>query len=367
MELGDIVEQVLPHPSEASLGQDSLDAARAIVDAQVAWGPLCRGYSAISVVPQHLVGYTRSISGDSLIRSVVPFLFHSARNFESYGPARVPIDRLLGDSHKWATANVKDDEMAALETWLIDPGRSIKSSENAAHYSLIAPLGIYCAHEGKNRVQFLRDRGHSHVPAHLDVHTYPAPARLELFWTRLPGRSEVWAVLDRRWVQPILLPELGLRVLLAHGVSAPSAWPSNWPEAHKVAAEIYCKSDRDERPTFVATDLYPLERRRKMKVLRREEVSACILALEDVKLNSRPLLLTGAVGLSIIFLGFASDTVVGHAISFVLLGAVCMMLAMLSAPLMRVRESMLSAGFQRNLEENSGGLPEPIRRTHQVR
>lgn len=62
----------------------------------------------------------------------------------------------------------------------------------------MAPLGLWFAHEGNNRVHFLLAGGATEMPALVTTVDYPAAERLALYRLLVSGREELWCVLNGR-------------------------------------------------------------------------------------------------------------------------------------------------------------------------
>lgn len=99
----------------------------------------------------------------------------------------------------------------------------------------MAPLGLWFAHEGKNRVHFLRAGGATEMPALVTTVDYPAAERLALYRLVISGREELWCVLDGHQARCLLLPELTHALLTAYDVPPASRWPQDLPSHHMIA------------------------------------------------------------------------------------------------------------------------------------
>ncbi|MBD3697600.1 hypothetical protein IE981_14685 [Klebsiella pneumoniae] len=95
--------------------------------------------------------------------------------------ARVPLDRLLGESWRWRQPSSSSRSVTALADYLLDDDRSLPGDRDQAIVFEIAPLGLWFAHEGKNRVHFLRSGGATEMPAMVTTVDYPAAERLALY------------------------------------------------------------------------------------------------------------------------------------------------------------------------------------------
>ncbi|MNV65382.1 hypothetical protein D3C71_1580740 [compost metagenome] len=52
------------------------------------------------------------------------------------------------------------------------------------------------------------------------------------------GVTQLWCVLDRRKVRPLLAPWISVPLLTAYGVNAPQTWPTSFPAVEEVAAML---------------------------------------------------------------------------------------------------------------------------------
>lgn len=335
-------QSLAPLPLAPEPASDGLRAAAAaVVRWQVRLDLARREDAPGGPVPRQIIGLTGSICGATLIRAVVPFVMHELALVQSGAAALVPLDLLLGDSWRWTTESVSPNDVDRLREWLSHPDRSDLMEEEAAKYVGLPALGIFWAHEGKNRVQFLRDCGNTHAPAHLTLYAYPSPERIELYRVRVVGRIELWAVLDRRWVQPILLAELGERLLREYGVAPPSRWPENWPDAASVAEELYRDVDPEWQGPFRCVDLLPLEGRRRLRVRGREKAHASVVDLEDVGLRWKYIGKLALASLALAALGRFIGSDSGGIITGIGIGFGLMLLGVISWPLLETNRRML--------------------------
>lgn len=152
--------------------------------------------------------------------------------------ARVPLDRLLGESWRWSQAHSSRLSATALAYYLMQDERSAPGDRDQAIVFEIAPLGLWFAHEGKNRVHFLRSGGAIEMPAMASTVDYPAANQLALYRLVVAGTEEMWCVLDGRPAKRLPLPKLTHTLLTAYGVVPASTWPNNLPSPHMITAAL---------------------------------------------------------------------------------------------------------------------------------
>ncbi|EPB9494593.1 TPA: hypothetical protein L4Q76_001687 [Pseudomonas aeruginosa] len=165
--------------------------------------------SAKFLVPSELANMAHSaVDVSTFTSAVVPFL--DTQNTLQQRHDRVKLDRLLGESWRWRQVYTSTPSATTLADYLQQDERSAERDRDQAIVFEIAPLGLPFAHEGKNRVQFLRSAGASEMPAMVTSVDYPAAQRLALYRLAIAGREEVWCVLDGRWAKRLSMPELSL-------------------------------------------------------------------------------------------------------------------------------------------------------------
>jgi hypothetical protein len=139
---------------------------------------------------------------------------------------------LLGESWRWREPTASPQSVTALADYLLQEERSMPGDRDQAVVFEIAPLGIWFAHEGKNRVHFLRSSGAIEMPAMVTAVDYPAAERLALYRLTILGREELWCVLDARQARRLVLPQITHALLTAYGVAPASTWPQDLPSPH---------------------------------------------------------------------------------------------------------------------------------------
>ncbi|WP_250628384.1 hypothetical protein [Pinirhizobacter soli] len=118
--------------------------------------------------------------------------------------------------------------------FFLDDVRSQRGAKECASQFAWPALGLVIAHEGKNRIAFLRQIGAASMPASVTLIDYPGAERISAYNVHVHGREEVWGVLDDRWVEPIPLYWLGRAVLASYGVAPLTPWPRNFPSPEMI-------------------------------------------------------------------------------------------------------------------------------------
>lgn len=221
-------------PDAASDELKMMRAVRNIVAAKTALdAALGTPAETVLVLPELANAAGSAVDVSAFTRAIVPFLDLQ----QSLGSqrARVPLDRLLGESWRWRAAYTSKPSATELADYLMQDERSAPGDHDQAIVFEIAPLGLWFAHEGKNRVHFLRSGGAIEMPAMVNSVDYPACDRLAIYRLAITGREELWCVLDGRLAKRLLLPKLTQTLLRAYGVSPVSTWPHNLPPPHMIA------------------------------------------------------------------------------------------------------------------------------------
>ncbi|GKT17364.1 hypothetical protein AVHY2522_14975 [Acidovorax sp. SUPP2522] len=240
-----------PYPPAQRLQRDDTplhQAVRSLVSAKDDLDAALRSPVLSPLLPAQLANAAASaISVSGFVHAVVPFLDHTKA--EDRERARVLIDRLLGESWRWREPYKANPSAEELTRHLLDDARSHDGDPDLAIVFAVVPLGLFFAHEGKNRVQFLRSRGATDMPARITPLDYPDAHRLALYRLRVVDRIEHWCVLDRRWAQALPLAHLTERLLVAYGVAHPAAWPADLPAPDAAArAMLRLPPDDDHQP-----------------------------------------------------------------------------------------------------------------------
>lgn len=167
----------------------------------------------------------RALDIATFVQSVLPFLQTGERG--ETAPARLPLRHVLGDSGRWTLADVAEPKSLAF--FLASDERANAGTQDAAEAFLIGALGLAWMHEGRSRPGFLRAMDSPTLAARVTMLAYPAATDLALYQVTVHGQAQVWCVLGRRRLQPLLAPWISVPLLAAHGVSAPQPWPTGFP------------------------------------------------------------------------------------------------------------------------------------------
>lgn len=103
--------------------------------------------SSVLVPPELLNAANSAIDVSAFTGAVVPFLdlthsLHSRR-------ARIPLDRLLGESWRWLEPSSSSRSVTALSDYLLEDDRSLPGDRDQAIVSEIAPLGLWSPTKAK--------------------------------------------------------------------------------------------------------------------------------------------------------------------------------------------------------------------------
>jgi len=215
----------------------------------------------------------------SFYRLVFPFIPLWNRSGDTFS-ALVPTQQVIGASWRWRTKNVEQAKRDTLLAKLRDPKNASKTYFERAQYMWIRPLGLVLPHEGKNRVDFLRDMGLEHIPACVTPYDYPASDRLAQYRVKVHGRTEYWAVLDGKWVERLAHPEWAMPILKAYGVSEGQKWPDEFPSVDNVVAAFGTPTGN---PAFLSDAIVNLEKLAADSTFRAETVCCSVLDLKALR------------------------------------------------------------------------------------
>lgn len=171
-------------------------------------------------------------------------------------PALVPTAQTFGCSWRWRGRHLSSEERAITLEKVIGPENATRAHRERAEYFWIRPLGLVLPHEGKNRVDFVREMYGELIPALVATYDYPSADRMKYFRVQVNGRLEYWAVLDERWVQRMGHPEWVVPVLEAYGVIEGSGWPDAYCDVAEVALSFGTPS---QNPDFLGEEMVDLE------------------------------------------------------------------------------------------------------------
>ena len=223
-------------PLEQSISSEQLTAVNRLVQAKYYLDSMVDdGYG--NYVTEDLGGGTSgSLFPSDFVQRVFPFI----DGFEPCGSefsALVPTSQTLGFGCKWR--NTKGGEREARRQFVTDPKRaSLASDIHRAEYMWLKPLGLIMPHEGKNRVDFLREEGVEFIPARVMPYDYPVASRIQIYKINVKGINQCWAILDGEVLQDVEHPLWALPVLTAYNVETFEQWPTNFACEHEIFDEI---------------------------------------------------------------------------------------------------------------------------------
>ncbi len=172
--------------------------------------------------------------GDGFLRLILPFMGWEDEP-RSYFKAYVNPRYVLGASIKGLPEHIKPEQV---DEKITHYASHFGSTGNTA-YVWVKPLGIFCAHEGKHRVAFMRAHNQSAIAAWVREAGYPAADRLAIICPT-EEHDEWLAMLDGRYLQVLRRPQTTRLLLEAYGVKT-LRWREipDAPEERAVRQEIY--------------------------------------------------------------------------------------------------------------------------------
>ena len=232
--------------------------------------------------------------GTDFFQTILPF-----SDFEMCGHAfnaLVPVSQAIGASCSWTTRSVAEAERPALLAWLQDPARA---APDDADYMWVKPLGLFLAHEGKNRVGFFRDMDAQWIPARVTPYDYPAADRLAIYRVQCKHQTVYWLVLDEQLLEPINHPDWAMPVLRAYGVRENHQWSHAFPTIDQTAAAL---ASRLVHPVTGRPAPLDLDLIREKEAYESEEISCSLLDIEPMRipwdyLSAMACISIGAIGL----------------------------------------------------------------------
>jgi hypothetical protein len=209
--------------------------------------------------------------------------------------ARIRLDCLIGESWKWRSPDPRRRSPDDLAAYLLDDARSADGDTDQARVFQIQPFDLYVACEGKNRVQFLRDRGERDIPAMVTTVAYPGANRLALYTLDVAGREECWCVLDGRKASRVLMPHLTTPLLGLMGVKL-QRWPDSLLPGSAFIHALQEHARRREMDHSIDIDVLRTRRARDAKAAMPVDMSPLELVVQgQAKPNWKPLRTAGIV------------------------------------------------------------------------
>ncbi|MEZ8238598.1 MULTISPECIES: hypothetical protein [Vibrio] len=164
--------------------------------------------------------------GSDFLSSILPFLPREFSN-DKQVVMNVPTDHILGCSWRvWPDPNISTIEKDEVIDYIYSESGIIDT-----FYTYIPELSLFLAGEGKNRVNFCRYHNIPHIPARVMIKNYPEANRIKIFTLNMAWGTDVWAVLDDRFIKKVSHFAYALPMLRAYGVSILDVWPEEWPSA----------------------------------------------------------------------------------------------------------------------------------------
>lgn len=229
------------------------------------------------------------------LHRVLPFMCAAKRGKGSdYG--LVPTRNTLGCSWRWRRRSLDDAKAQRLVSELTDARALENEPLWRASYALIRPLGIFAPHEGKNRVDFLREEGVEQIPAEVFYYDYPTADRLKIFSVEAGASPETWAVLDGRWVEKVDYPSWALPVMTAYGVEQSHGWPDQYPVLWDVRLALLGRPGRSPsmgNPDFGDAEVVDLESLKASSDYQDEQLSCAVIDLQHARVDVRYWLAAG--------------------------------------------------------------------------
>ncbi|EAX2626370.1 hypothetical protein IZR09_000527 [Salmonella enterica] len=185
--------------------------------------------------------------GECFLSSIIPFI-PSNRSKGNYQVRQVPINHVLGCSWRWWPDILEpEDEKSVIEHIFSDSG-----IQNTG-YILIPELALITAGEGKNRVNFCREKGINWLPSQVAEKHYPAADKLKLIVKNIAGGHDVWAIYNDRYLQKVTHYAFAMPLLKAYGVKILTEWPSEMPSLDfviKTSSELRYEKNMFTRPAI---------------------------------------------------------------------------------------------------------------------
>jgi hypothetical protein len=282
-------------------------------------------------------GY-RSIGPHCFATQVLPFFRHARVAERASGvrhKALVPTAQVIGENWRWWPHNLDEcNQLRVIEktTSAFNASTPGHAESECPQYTHIKPLGIILAHEGKNRVALFKERAIAHIPALVSEEDYPSPNRIRIFELD----SACLAVLDGRFVERVKALNLVRRLMETYGIAVEKRWPAEYAALDEVLADLDdTRYKHDWEPHLVDMDRLKLD-----AAANDVEVDATLLDLGHVKLPALGTWIRAAAALPILLLvmkfaqGRWPDL---QFLASMLVGALCMLLAVPLLPLVRTK------------------------------
>jgi hypothetical protein len=244
-----------------------------------------------------------SIGPHCFAAHVLPFYryarsMHSAECGRARYKALVPTASVVGDSWRWWPRHLDDAEQLRVVDKVFS-AFEVSTPEHpeidCAQYCFVRPLGIFLAHEGKNRVALFRSRGLTHIPAVVSEDDYPEANRVRVF--ELSGAC--LAVLDGRHVEHVRAIHLVRELMEAYGVVIEKIWAPEFADLHCVLTELEDLSSKNSFEPFAAD----MDKLKLDKDCEEAEVEVTLLDIEAIRLPGYRTFLNAGVALVALLAG----------------------------------------------------------------
>jgi len=286
-------EQILPGlcteplPKLAiTVSEELKETARMLVRKKYEFDRFARKLGGANLISGLWGSYGEPLDGTDFFRKLFPF----APVWNSEGEPLaciVPVEYTFGCSWRWRKEHLNSKEIEKCLQRVTSHENANRYGYNSAQYMWIEPLGLILANEGKNRVDFIREMlektSVEGIPASVNRYDYPRADRISLYEVDANGREEVWAVLDRRYVERLQFPDWTLPVLSAYGVrSGGKSWPNDFPGVAIIDAAFSCPSGAKGFLNSAIVDMAPIKRKNDKN---NEIVRCSINEIEGLKMH----------------------------------------------------------------------------------
>ncbi|KJK06758.1 hypothetical protein [Pseudomonas tussilaginis] len=228
----------------------------------------------------------------SFLSQILPFHRTCKRTDDGspdYQYALVPTSNTLGCSWRWRRKHLEPLKAEELLEQLTDFDAMTRKEIDEASYCWIKPLGIFAPSEGKNRVDFLREKGVATIPARIYEWTYSEPHRIVLYSVKKGAFDATWAVLDDRWVESVEHPSWTIPLLTAYGVKL-EVWPETFPKPESIQLALFQAPGVTSplgHPDWEGIAIVDMDTINAIHVFQQEAVSTTAFELNEVKIDHR--------------------------------------------------------------------------------
>lgn len=239
----------------------------------------------------------------SFLGRILPFSLTCERTDDGnphYQYALVPTANTLGCSWRWRGKHLEPEKAEQMLKQLTDFDALTREEIDQAIYCWIKPLGIIAPSEGKNRVDFLRERGVTSIPAKIFEWTYPQPERIVLYTVKESAFEATWAVLDDRWVESVEHPSWTVPLMAAYGVEL-KVWPDAFPRPEYIQRAFFQPSGVTSplgHPDWGTAAVVDLDTINAIHSFQEEAVITTVFELKETRIDHRVWQLAIAVALT---------------------------------------------------------------------